>query len=92
MTISRSKIVMLCVPLSLMLGGCQPVYHWADCTTRNFPVVDKRCENWQCITESGQKASDENVKKGLPACAPPKSTGQAYPDSKNRTDSSVVRH
>ncbi|HEU5046382.1 MAG TPA: hypothetical protein VFT64_00910 [Rickettsiales bacterium] len=91
MTICRFKTVMLCVPLSLVLGGCHSVYHWADCSTRNFPVVNKRCENWQCITEAGQKASDENVKKGLPACTtpPPKPLGPAYP---NGDTDAVVKH
>ena len=87
------------VSLFFMVTGCTAIGNWFDSVGEHMPVIDERCENWQCFTASGQAASDakkkqmqqqtQQPKQASPATPPPPAP-QAYPDGSG--DSSVVRH
>lgn len=48
------------IAMLFLLSSCQAIGDFADSIGRHMPVIGKRCEHWQCVTESGQKASDTN--------------------------------
>jgi hypothetical protein len=51
------------LPATLPLSGCDWIGKQADNLGEHMPVVGERCEHWQCITPSGQAASDTNKQK-----------------------------
>ena len=54
--------------ITLLLSGCEAIGNWADDTGRNLPVVDERCDYWQCMTEHG-KERDAQKKAALTKAA-----------------------
>jgi len=58
------------VSLFFVLNGCQTIGDWADSAGKHMPVIGQRCEHWQCITASGQQASDEKIKQEQQAGSP----------------------
>lgn len=45
--------------LPLLLSGCETIYGWADSVGKHMPTIGEPCRNWQCMTDSGQKKSDQ---------------------------------
>ena len=74
--------------LPLLLSGCNTIYGWADDVGKHMPTIGNSCNNWQCITESGQRKSEENKwlddvseKQPVPKAAP-QTTPQTPPITK----------
>lgn len=53
----NKKIIII---LPLILSGCDTVYGWADSVGKHMPTLGEPCNNWQCVTNEGQKKSDQN--------------------------------
>lgn len=45
--------------LPLLLSGCDTIYGWADSVGKHLPTIGEPCRSWQCVTDSGQRKSDE---------------------------------
>ncbi len=45
--------------LPLLLNGCTAIYNAADSVGSHMPTIGEPCRNWQCITTSGQRTSEE---------------------------------
>lgn len=43
----------------LLLSGCTTIGNWADRAGSHMPTIGEPCHHWQCVTESGQRRSDE---------------------------------
>lgn len=54
----KVKHILASVTTLALMSGCS----WFDDVGRHMPVIGKRCENWQCFTESGQAASDAKTR------------------------------
>jgi hypothetical protein len=52
-----SKKLLLIMPL--ILSGCSTIYDWADGVGKHMPTIGEPCRHWQCITESGQRKSED---------------------------------
>lgn len=52
---SRVLLVVSC----WLLVGCNTIYNAADSVGSHLPTIGEPCRNWQCVTESGQRKSDE---------------------------------
>lgn len=49
------------ISLLFILGSCQTISGFTDNIGGHLPVIGTRCENWQCVTEGGRKASEEKA-------------------------------
>ncbi|MEI6730469.1 MAG: hypothetical protein WCL30_04350 [Pseudomonadota bacterium] len=64
----------------VLLTSCQAISNFADGIGKHMPVIGERCEHWQCVTESGRRASEAN-KNGTsaPAIIPPPTSDTTTP-------------
>ena len=54
-----------------LLTGCNAIYNWADGVGKHLPTIGEPCEHWQCVTESGQRTSEQLKKKEEVSEKPP---------------------
>ncbi len=68
----------LIIFLPLLLGGCETIYNWADGVGKHMPTIGEPCRHWQCVTESGQRESDQTkwLENATNKPAPPKKDQQ----------------
>jgi hypothetical protein len=45
--------------------SCTAIGNWADGLGSHLPTVGEPCHHWQCMTDSGQKRSEELKKQDL---------------------------
>jgi len=78
--------LLLCIAALLATSGCDWTGRQADALGEYMPVIDYRCEHWQCITSSGKGQSDANKAKAEkekpcpPRTPPAPLSDEALPD------------
>ncbi len=73
-----ARPIIIITTFTLLLSGCTAIGNFADGIGKHMPTIGEPCNHWQCVTESGQRTS-EQLKKQEEAAEKQKNTKENSP-------------